>query len=229
MGAEGDEALRLLLDAEGSLDRRSAMLRSGASKPAGIEIGESLYSQPAFDELAARARAILERHHAEKPLEKGLDKEALRAELRLGAQALADLLERAAFTEEQDALVRLKDHRVTLSPAQEKARTEVMSRIEASFSPPPAKELGADPELIRSLVQSGELVKIGDFFLSAAQASELRTKVRDRIQRAGPQTVAEIRDLLGTTRRYAVPICEWLDATGATKRQGDVRALGPKP
>jgi selenocysteine-specific elongation factor len=41
--------------------------------------------------------------------------------------------------------------------------------------------------------------------------------------------VAEIRDLLGTSRKYAVPLCEWLDQTGATIRKGDARVLGPHP
>ncbi|MCU0704259.1 MAG: SelB C-terminal domain-containing protein, partial [Fimbriiglobus sp.] len=36
-------------------------------------------------------------------------------------------------------------------------------------------------------------------------------------------TVADIRDLLGTTRKYAVPLCEFLDKTGVTKRSGDLR------
>jgi len=38
-------------------------------------------------------------------------------------------------------------------------------------------------------------------------------------------TVAEIRDLLGTTRKYAVPLCEYLDRVGVTRREGDLRFL----
>jgi len=53
--------------------------------------------------------------------------------------------------------------------------------------------------------------------------------VRAHIEEHGPVTVAEIRDLLGTSRKYAVPLCEWLDQTGATLRRGDVRLLGPTP
>ena len=43
-------------------------------------------------------------------------------------------------------------------------------------------------------------------------------------------TVAEIRDLLGTTRKYAVPLCEYLDRAGVTSREGDLRVLSePQP
>jgi selenocysteine-specific elongation factor len=71
-------------------------------------------------------------------------------------------------------------------------------------------------------------VRIGDFHLTAAHASEARATVRGFIELNGPVTVAQIRDLLGTSRKYAVPLCEWLDQSGATLRRGDTRLLGPK-
>ena len=42
-------------------------------------------------------------------------------------------------------------------------------------------------------------------------------------KQGGGLTVAEIRDLLGTTRKYAVPLCEYLDRVGVTRREGDLR------
>jgi selenocysteine-specific elongation factor len=80
---------------------------------------------------------------------------------------------------------------------------------------------------LRALTDAGELVKIGDFFLTTRQAAEARALVRARIEADGPMTVAAIRDLLNTSRKYAVPLCEWLDQTGATLRRGDLRILGP--
>jgi selenocysteine-specific elongation factor len=72
-------------------------------------------------------------------------------------------------------------------------------------------------------------VKVGDFHLTARQAHEVRARVRRHIEQRGPLTVADIRDLLQTSRKYTVPLCEWLDQTGATRRHGDVRTLGPNP
>ena len=54
-------------------------------------------------------------------------------------------------------------------------------------------------------------------------AAEMRRRVTEKLAAGPGLTVAEIRDLLGTTRKYAVPICEYLDKAGATKRQGDLR------
>jgi selenocysteine-specific elongation factor len=227
--ANAESALRDLLNAEGRIDLREALLRSGAGEPVGTPVGSDLYSDDGFAALSRRAVDAVERYHRANPLESGMAKEALRAELELGAPGFGDLLQRTDALIEEDARVRLAAHRVELNPEQERARAELMGQIEGSFSPPLAKDLTVDQDLIRSLLQAGELVRIGDFYLSGAQAAEARRLVRERIETDGPQTVAQIRDLLGTTRKYAVPLCEWLDSTGATRRQGDIRALGPRP
>jgi selenocysteine-specific elongation factor len=55
----------------------------------------------------------------------------------------------------------------------------------------------------------------------------MRQRVHDKLSGGPGATVAEIRDLLGTTRKYAVPLCEYLDRIGVTKREGDMRVLAP--
>ena len=54
----------------------------------------------------------------------------------------------------------------------------------------------------------------------------MRRRVAERLASGAGATVAEIRDLLGTTRKYAVPLCEYLDRVGVTRRDGDLRVLG---
>jgi selenocysteine-specific elongation factor len=62
--------------------------------------------------------------------------------------------------------------------------------------------------------------------LHAEHEMEMRRRVSDKLKEGGPGvTVAEIRDLLGTTRKYAVPLCEYLDRAGVTVRSGDLRLL----
>jgi selenocysteine-specific elongation factor len=65
--------------------------------------------------------------------------------------------------------------------------------------------------------------------LTVERAAAARKLVREKIAADGPVTVAQIRDLLQTSRKYAVPLSEWLDQTGATARRGDLRVLGPNP
>ena len=131
--------------------------------------------------------------------------------------------------EDEGKTVRLAAHAVELTPEQKRARDALVAHIEQDgFNPPPIKDLDADPALLRALEEEGQLVRIESFFLTRGQADEVRRRVRRRIEEHGPLTVAEIRDLLETSRKYAVPLSEWLDRTGATRRQGDVRRLGPR-
>ena len=72
----------------------------------------------------------------------------------------------------------------------------------------------------------GYLVHIdADVYLHTSAEAEMRRRVADRLAGGGAATVAEIRDLLGTTRKYAVPLCEYLDRVGVTRREGDLRLL----
>jgi selenocysteine-specific elongation factor len=226
------ESLVALVDTEGRIPVSDALFRSGAPSvpPEMTVLGDVVWS-PARHEDARRAvRNALAEHHRAQPLQKGMDREALRAVVDVGTEEFNALLGGDEQIVEEGKWVHLASHRVALDPAQEKARAELLARLDgAAFTPPLTKELDGDPALLRALSESGELVRIGDFYLSARRAAEARARIRERIEKQGPATVAEIRDLLGTTRKYAVPLCEWLDSTGATVRRGDVRALGPTP
>ena len=231
-GTSPEEALVRLLDDEGALDVSEALMRAGAdSVPNGIaRIGRQLFSSDRLTSLAATARSALTGYHQAHPLEKGMPREAFRSSAGLEPDGFDGFLNALDGVVDEGATVRLETHSVTLAPEQQRARDDIVAAIEAGgFTPPLAKELGTDAVLLRSLVESGELVKIGDFYLTGAQARDARARVRAQIESGGPMTVAEIRDLLQTSRKYAVPLCEWLDATGATRRQGDTRTLGPTP
>jgi selenocysteine-specific elongation factor len=230
--ADDSAAVAAIVNAEGQIDARSALARAGAETvPSDVRtLGTLLVSDARYKELAENLRATLADFHAGRPLEQGMPRELLRGSLALDTSSFDALIDELDDVGASGAIVRLSSHEIALTPEQERARSKIMQVLEsADFTPPIAKELNADQALISSLVQSGELVRIGDFYLSAAQAREARSRVRSAIEESGPVTVAQIRDLLGTSRKYAVPLCEWLDQTGATLRRGDTRILGPNP
>jgi selenocysteine-specific elongation factor len=231
--ASPEEAATALVEASGEVpvDEISARVSGEVSEIEGaVRLGELFVSRARYDELVARMRELVARHHASHPLERGVSRESLRNELGLEAGTFDALIASDTEVVGDGPLVKGAAHGVVLDPAQQRARDELVAAIEgAGFAPPLEKELGIDPSLLRALVDAGELVKIDGFFLTAEQARDARAKVRSAIETEGPRTVAEIRDLLGTTRKYAVPLCEWLDRTGATRRHGDTRALGPTP
>jgi selenocysteine-specific elongation factor len=95
----------------------------------------------------------------------------------------------------------------------------------ASFAPQAAGNAAALKDIFEVAVAEGLLVHIaGDIYLHADIEASMRQRVAARLleQPAG-LTVAEIRDLLATTRKFAVPLCEYLDRVAITRRDGDMR------
>ncbi|MBV8198127.1 MAG: SelB C-terminal domain-containing protein [Candidatus Eremiobacteraeota bacterium] len=78
------------------------------------------------------------------------------------------------------------------------------------------------------LLATGQLVKVGDDLYRESQIRTIRARVQGYLTEHHRMTAAQFRDLLGTTRKYAVPLLEWLDARGVTVRSGDYRLLRNK-
>jgi selenocysteine-specific elongation factor len=102
------------------------------------------------------------------------------------------------------------------------------------MSPPETAELAAKagarslavPELIALLCDEQKVIEISaDLHIDFDAESDLRHKVIDYLTEKTTMTMADLRDLLGTTRKYAVPIGEYLDRIGLTTREGDIRRL----
>ena len=81
------------------------------------------------------------------------------------------------------------------------------------------------PQALDTLLATGALVKVGSDVYRGTQIEEIRRRLETSIRRDGPITMARFRDAVGTTRKYAVPLMEWFDATGVTVRDGDLRSL----
>jgi selenocysteine-specific elongation factor len=76
-----------------------------------------------------------------------------------------------------------------------------------------------------TLLARGVLVKVGEDLYRASQITRVRARVEAHLNENGRMTAADFRDLIGTSRKYAVPLLEWLDAHGVTIRSGDYRTL----
>ena len=88
----------------------------------------------------------------------------------------------------------------------------------------------AVPALLELAVADGELVAISkDFFLHRETEQQLHEQLKNSLEDGQGLTISEIRGILDTTRKYAVPLVEHLDRTGFTRREGDVRVLANNP
>jgi selenocysteine-specific elongation factor len=79
-----------------------------------------------------------------------------------------------------------------------------------------------------TLLARGVLVKVGEALYRGTQIEQAHQRVEAFIMQHGKMTMAEFRDLLGTSRKYAVPLLEWFDGRGITVRSGDYRMLRRK-
>lgn len=79
-----------------------------------------------------------------------------------------------------------------------------------------------------TLLVMGALVKVGDDLYRGSQIKEIHGQLQRLIGERRQITMAEFRDLIGTSRKHAVPLLEWFDARGITVRSGDYRMLRSK-
>ncbi len=83
-------------------------------------------------------------------------------------------------------------------------------------------------EILTLLCEEERIVAIApDLYMDADVVSEIRRRVIERLSSGPALSMSDLRDLLGTTRKYAVPLGEYLDRVGLTRREGDVRVLDP--
>ncbi|MBJ83236.1 MAG: selenocysteine-specific translation elongation factor [Acidimicrobiaceae bacterium] len=93
----------------------------------------------------------------------------------------------------------------------------------------PAQPTDPSREEIRGLVQRGLVIQSDGVLFAASSIEQAATVVAQLLQqKPAGVTVAEIRDALGTTRKFALPICAILDNTGITRRREDLRIPGPR-
>lgn len=192
-------------------------------------LGDSVvYSNRAWQTLKERTNAALAEHHRQYPLRKGISKEELRSRLSSSAsvfpQVLARLVKEGVVSEE-GALVRLPQHKAALSQDQETRAEAYLKALELEpFSPP--TDVTVDPEVLALLTDEGRVVKVdGAVVFSARACREMIEGVTGYIKEHGKITVAEARTLFHSTRKYVLPLLEYMDQQRITRRVGDERVL----
>ena len=195
--------------------------------------GTALYSAAAWGRVADRAAQTLREHHRDHPLRRGLPREELRNRLGLPAAAFAPVLAELAaqgVLVEEGALVRAPDHEVRLAPEQERAATAYLRALEAQpYSPP--TDGRPDAELLSVLASQGRVVRVSAdiVFASGMRTRRWSSESSSDWTSHGRITVADVRDMFGASRKYALPLLEYLDQQRITRRVGDERVLVKRP
>jgi selenocysteine-specific elongation factor len=183
--------------------------------------------------MATRATHELEAFHGAYPLRPGMAREELRSRLGVAAASfpavVRGLIEDGRVVERNGSLA-APAHSVTLDPTAGQAAELVTLLAREPFTPPSLSEAlqqtGATEEMVRALVQRGEIVRLSSdvAFTKNAYESALEL-VRELIRANGSVTVAQLRDRMGASRRPVLALLEHLDAQRVTRRVGDSRLL----
>ena len=150
-------------------------------------------------------------------------------------QAILEKMKAAGRVKLTEKSVSLTGHGPQLSRGEQQLYDDILMKYQtAAFQPPSVADVAkaatkhrdAVPQLVALAVANGELVEFAqNFYLHADHAADLRKRLADEIAARGGLTVSEIREVLDTTRKYAVPLCEYLDKIGFTRREGDTRVI----
>jgi selenocysteine-specific elongation factor len=175
----------------------------------------------------------LQRFHHEHPLRRGMPRGEVLGRLKVEVRwsnLVVDSLVAGGQLKDGGPWLALAGHTPTLGGREASALAEWDKRNQATpFAPPSWREgiraLGA--ELAAYYVDSGLGIQVAEDIVFGAQAYEdMVERVTNELTLRGSLTVAEVRDVLGASRKYALALLEHLDRLGVTRREGDLRRLG---
>ena len=182
--------------------------------------------------LKESAAATLALYHETYPLRRGMPREELKSRLKLSPRLFNLVLPKMAaegLLTEGPKWAALPGHTVRFSPFQQVKVDKLMARFAAAPATPPSvkecqSEVGED--IFRTLLEFSDLVAVSaEVVFRKTDYDAMVEKVRQAIGQKGQVTLAEVRDLLNTSRKYVQALLEHLDASGVTVRDGDVRKL----
>lgn len=193
-----------------------------------IALGPTVMTQSGFEALRGRLQSILTTYHEEAPLRPGMPREELRSRLGFPSKTFEQLI--IAWTERGDIVDRgsaisLTAHEPTLNTEQAGAANAYVASLRRSrFSP--ASDSTLPDDVLAYLESRGEIVRVSDGIAFAADAyEEMESRIADSIRENGEVTLAEVRDMFGTSRKYAQALLEHMDQRRITRRVGDARVL----
>lgn len=207
--------------------------------------GERLYTtENKWEQVKERVQKALKEFHASHPLVPGMDMEELRGKLpyqvspKIFRVLVESLINEKTIAKEEN-LLRLAAHRVQLG-GQEKTQMERIKKIlgEEPMAPPDLKEiekqLGVNRnklnEVIRLLERDRSVVRVAtDLYYLSNSVDQVRAVLKKFLLEKGEITAASFRDLIGSSRKYTIPLLEYFDREGVTIRIGDVRRLKSTP
>ena len=242
--ASRDALPELLVEERGAIRAEDVFALTGSTMDGGVAVAEWRVTDALRTAVQTSVAGSLAAYHAEHPLEVGaaltLARSAVTGALRaaraptdpaLADALLTDLTDRGVVARDTTT-VRLMSHQVVLQE-----RSADVERLllaiggEREATPPTVRELvaaGIGRDVIDAAAREGVVVRVSSDLVMTTDLVA-RAEATVRASGAAGITVSALRESLGTSRKYAVPIMEWFDQRGVTRRDGDVRFPRERP
>jgi selenocysteine-specific elongation factor len=221
-----------------------------AEQRAVVRAGSFCFVAGEWERLTTDAVQMVTSYHQHYPLRIGMPREEWRSRLGLSAKAaldtLATLVRSGTLAEEttqaSDAMVgttgshgvfvKLPAHHPHMTEPEAEGAAAMLERFRQDpYAPPPWQEVDESlgSELAQALLDQGKLVRVSEtIVLEQAAYTRAISQIVSYLQEHETITVAQARDLLGTSRKYMLAILEQFDQRHITRRKGDDRILGPR-
>jgi selenocysteine-specific elongation factor len=221
--------------------RVGALVDSLVSRHVAVRAGDVVVQKRIFEKLQTDLVEFLRAHHAAQPLSDGVPREEARARLfRRGHpsvfdRAIEELAGRGSIVARDR--IALASHRLELSPEEERARTSIERLFQQSGLTPPEPstvpavarlEGGVADRVMKLLVRQRVLVKLDTLLFHEKVLANLKEEVAALKVSAGAVAridVGTFKERFGVTRKFAIPLLEYLDRERVTRRAGDARII----
>ena len=195
-------------------------------------LGNQLITFAGWQRLLDKMIDILDQYHKEYPLRLGIPREELRSRLKLSPAVFNPLVQESndqALLVEEGPYLRLAEHTIQFSPRRQEEIERLLTLFAKSgVSSPSVKDCktAVGDDVYRALIDLGNLVQLNnEVVYEKNQFAGLIVKITDFLQENNQIDAAQTRDLLNTSRKYAIAILEYLDDNKVTRRTGDYRVL----
>jgi selenocysteine-specific elongation factor len=196
-----------------------------------------------YDKLCRLVTDTLEAFHVSNPSKLGLGKAELQAQMSrpldgvLLDSLIKDLVANNTVSD-RNGTIRTKRHEATFESLQQDLRDEIATlfreegfatssgaQLTDKFSLRPAEM----QDLLGIMMTLGQIVRVeGDIYFHPDRVAQAQNKLVDFLEKNREITVSQFRELLGVSRKFALPLLSYFDGIGVTRRQGDVRVRGSK-
>lgn len=188
-----------------------------------------------LNRLKDSAVKLLESYHKENPLREGMKKDEFRNKLIKYedisvVDKITDSLVNRKVLKYVNNCVALADFEVQQDNNQQEIENAF---LQGGFSPESPDQIAARfpkvknfKQVLESLVNTGKLVRVEEkILLHADYYNKALTLAKEHVDQNGQITLAEMRDLMGVSRKFAVAVLEYWDKRGITKKVGDARTF----